>query len=631
MVTEKIRIVSCPEELEEGMEEIRREYPERFDEAAGARAVRLEKRAEEGHGFSLSAGAGETVVTYARACDAFRALGILMGGEFPPGGGSYAETPFLETVGFMIDCSRNGVSTVDTVRSLLRKAALMGVNMAMLYTEDTYVVEGEPFFGYLRGAYTQEELKEIDRCARALGMEMIPCIQTLAHLEQVLQWPAYHAYRDTERVLLAEEEETYALIEKMIGAVSSAFSSRRIHIGMDEAHGLGQGRYKALKGEKRPFDIMNAHLKRVSAICARHGLEPIIWSDMYFRLGSATHDYYDPEWSIPEDVVEDIPPEVRLVYWDYYHTDESFYRDWIEKHRALGSEPMVASGAWTWNHFWAALPFAEATVTPCMKACRAAGVKEAFLTAWGDDGMECDIYSFLPALQIFAEYAYGEEVTRESLARRFAGSCDADYGAWFEASRIDHPPALARPERSKANPSKYLLYDDPFLGAWSIHVDGDETAGHYAALADRLTQAAERGAADARLLFPARIARVLSRKATLRRKLAAAYRAGDRRRLASLRAEVSELRTDVDLLWRTHRDMWLATYKPFGLEVIEMRYGALRTRLESLDERIGAFIEGKIGNIPELEAEPLKIYDLPPGEIPFIGSHRRIVSPSCIV
>jgi hypothetical protein len=40
--------------------------------------------------------------------------------------------------------------------------ALMGLNMLQLYTEDTYEVEGEPLFGYLRGKYTMRELSLID-------------------------------------------------------------------------------------------------------------------------------------------------------------------------------------------------------------------------------------------------------------------------------------------------------------------------------------------------------------------------------------------------------------------------------------------------------------------------------------
>ena len=62
----------------------------------------------------------------------------------------------------------------------------MGLNAVCLYTEDTYEVPNEPFFGYLRGRYETSELKELDDYAADFGIEMFPCIQTLGHMEQVL-------------------------------------------------------------------------------------------------------------------------------------------------------------------------------------------------------------------------------------------------------------------------------------------------------------------------------------------------------------------------------------------------------------------------------------------------------------
>ena len=38
----------------------------------------------------------------------------------------------------------------------------------MLYTEDTYEVDGQPYFGYMRGRYSKEEMKEIDDFAAEL-------------------------------------------------------------------------------------------------------------------------------------------------------------------------------------------------------------------------------------------------------------------------------------------------------------------------------------------------------------------------------------------------------------------------------------------------------------------------------
>ena len=44
----------------------------------------------------------------------------------------------------------------------------------------------------------------------------------------------------------------------------------------------------------------------------------MMWSDMYFRPDSPTDGYYDSGMPSAEAVAA-VPPDVTLVYWDYYH------------------------------------------------------------------------------------------------------------------------------------------------------------------------------------------------------------------------------------------------------------------------------------------------------------------------
>ena len=63
----------------------------------------------------------------------------------------------------------------------------------------------------------------------------------LGHLFEVLKWDAFAGLRDDDTTLLVDYEPTYQFIEEMIRAASSPVSTRRIHIGMDEAWHLGLG------------------------------------------------------------------------------------------------------------------------------------------------------------------------------------------------------------------------------------------------------------------------------------------------------------------------------------------------------------------------------------------------------
>jgi hypothetical protein len=397
---------------------------------------------------------------------------------------------------------------------------------------------------------------------------------------------------------------------------------------MDEAHGLGTGRYLSRHGYQRAFDIFNSHLDRVRGICRDFGLQPIIWSDMYFRLGSRTNSYYDRESEIPADVAASIPKDVQLAYWDYYHTEPEFYVEWIKRHRALGFEPMVAGGVWTWSHFWAALPFSFTATDACMRACKSQKIREVFVTLWGDDGMECDVFSALPGIQYFAEHAYADSVDEQQLRANFRGSCGADFDDWVRASGIDSVPCLTAPEKSNTNIGKWLLWQDPILGLMEPQIAGVALREYYNKLHRDLLAASRKLPANRRLLFPAQLARVLSLKSELRRELVAAYAAGNNRRMKILiQTDLKRLRAALDDLWKCHRETWLDLYKPFGWEVIEQRYGAQQARLQGLAERVLAYLDGGVDSIPEFETKLEKIFQTALGELPR-ATYSRVATAS---
>ena len=286
-------------------------------------------------------------VEYDRPVQFFRALSLLKTPQTAPD--CPERPPVFRHDGVMLDCSRNGVLRPESIRMILRKMALMGLDTLMLYTEDTYEIKSRPYFGYLRGRYTTQELQQLAAYAAALGIEMVPCIQTLAHLERALHWPQIDpGTRDTEDILMVDEPKTYAWIEDMITALRAAFRSSRIHIGMDEAWMLGLGNYRLRHGIEPAHKLMARHLEKVRDIARRHGFSPMIWSDMYLCAASPTGEYYNAVDPIPEEVVRSVCEGVSLVYWDYCHEDEQDYDRMLRLHRQFGGETMFAGGLWTW-------------------------------------------------------------------------------------------------------------------------------------------------------------------------------------------------------------------------------------------------------------------------------------------
>ena len=307
--------------------------------------------------------------------------------------------------GVMIDCSRNAVMKVEYLKIFINYLQKMGYNTLGLYMEDTYEVKGEPYFGYLRGRYTIQELQEVDEYARKCGIELIPCIQTLAHFT-AMDKGIYREIIDCEDILLIDEPKSYEFIEKIFQSLSKAFSSRNINIGMDEAFMVGRGKYLDEHGYCNRTEILVRHLKKVSEIAKKYGFQTQMWSDMFFRLVSGG-EYYINNAPISDDVKKMIPKNVELCYWDYYHTEKEVYDQMLKKHLEFDSNIWFAGGSWTWNGFAPLGGFTLKTMKPAMESVREYGIQNVLITMWGDNGAECSVFSQLHTLYAIRQFSDG--------------------------------------------------------------------------------------------------------------------------------------------------------------------------------------------------------------------------------
>ncbi|WP_257348951.1 beta-N-acetylhexosaminidase [Pseudalkalibacillus decolorationis] len=545
-----------------------------------------------------------------RYCDDihfFRALGLFIEATRNQTSFEIKEEPQFKMNGAMFDCSRNGVLKPETVKTFIRYMATMGLNMLMLYTEDTYTIESEPYFGYLRGRYTNSELKEIDDYAYSFGIEVIPCIQTLAHLSSYLRWSHTANIQDTEDVLLIRNKETYNFIDKMIQSAASPFRTNRIHIGMDEAHGLGRGKFLDRFGKEDRFNLMTQHLKEVMKITNKLELKPMVWSDMYFRVWSETNAYYDLDINIPKEVVRDIPKGVQLVYWDYYNEKEDFYINFIQKHADFGSKPVFAGGIWTWNGPTIHYEKTFNTTNAALSACKQENVKEVFATLWGDDGSESNYFFALLGLQLFAEHGYSKTIDSEKVKRRFEFCTGGDFNAFLALGKGDVHSAADWHKLIPDNPTKYLLWQDILLGLFDKNIENLGFSNHYRSIYEELEHHIKKDSRWTSLYeFTSRLCLLLSLKSEMGLKLFYLYQKNMKEELQEVsNKELKVLHDRVNGLKKAHREEWMKNNKPFGWEVLDIRYGGLIARIETTQKRITDYVEGKIECIDELEADKL--------------------------
>lgn len=509
----------------------------------------------------------------------------------------------FKTFGTMLDCSRNAVMTAESVRRWIDLTAKLGCNTLHLYMEDTYEVDGQPYFGHLRGRYSKAELKQIDAHAAAHGMQVIPCIQTLAHVNALFHWPVYREIRDAADILLTGDERTYALVDGMFRTLRECLRTNIVNIGMDEADLLGLGKYLTLHGYRDRFSILMEHLRRVSEMAKKYGFELLMWGDMFFRLAGG--DYFtnfnqDPKLGeIPEEVRQLVPENIHLVYWDYFSRDRQSYERNIDAHNAIKSGSWFAGGLWTWAGFAPHNTFSIATMREAMKACHAKGVENVVMTMWGDNGAECSKFAVLPALFTVSQMAQDIDDV-ETIHANF----EREFGIPFEDFRaLDLIGTQNDSAEAIYNPEKYLLYCDPFMGQFDNRVKSGDAAG-YADCAARLAVYADH--AEYGYLFRSlrALCAFLSVKADLGIRTRAAYLSGDKKAAKALSTDYDAALERLDAFYAAYEQQWMHENKPQGFDVVDLRIGGQRQRLLHCRDRLLAYAEGRLDRIEELE-EPV--------------------------
>lgn len=608
-----------PEHWEEALSELREDLGIELGKAGiDVTCVPGDELAVESDGKSVT-------LTWAAPIQFYRAVSLI---PLPLTACSIREKARFQSSGIMFDCSRNAVLKPQALRFFFRKMALMGLNLGMMYTEDTYEVPGQPFFGYKRGRYTYDELKALDDYANLFGIELCPCIQTLGHLKRILHWPAYHHLRDNDEVLLADLDETYELLDQMIRAATAPYRSKKIHLGMDEAYGVGLGAHLARYGYEDPHSVIGRHLSRVLGICDKYGLHAMMWSDMYFHLDG--RNYHSP--GLPSEKAKAaVDPRITLMYWDYYQPKEEAYADALYKHAQFPAPTVFAGGIWTWIGPAPDYPTTLQNTVSGLTACAKANIPLALATAWGDNGGECNLTAALLGLQLYGELTFRPDYDEDELARRFRRCCHADAQAFLDLSLLNYMPGMKDNPSDPVNACKFMLYQDPLIQLFEADTAGYAMAEHFGSLVTRYARYALENP-DYALLFDfyTALANALALKCVWHEQAGDAVRSRNREQAAALADGIPATVEALDTLRVVWRRLWESTNKPNGFEIIEVRMGGIAARMATAGEKMRAFALGQVDTIPELEEQALITKRRPNGSIICTNTMDEIATPGRI-
>ena len=153
--------------------------------------------------------------------------------------------------------------------------------------------------------------------AGELGIDVVPLVQTIGHLEFVLVHERYAHLRERPNKysqLCPSNPQSLELVKQMLSEVLELHPGLKyLHIGADETAHLGE--CPACAARVAQSDKLALYLDHVGKVCQwveQRGLRPILWDDIVRRQPQR---------------VERLPRSAVLMYWVYSSTHDVFSRD----------------------------------------------------------------------------------------------------------------------------------------------------------------------------------------------------------------------------------------------------------------------------------------------------------------
>lgn len=186
-----------------------------------------------------------------------------------------------------------------------------GYNTLVLEMEDKFRFSGHPAINHAE-AWTHMEAAAFTAKCRKMGMQVIPLMQTLGHLEFIVGEKEYAHLREapelTTHIDVTNPDSIPFLIKLFDEIIDVTKPSQYFHMGGDETWQLGNSkRCEPLMRKHGRGGLYLKHMLPLWEHIRNRDLTPIIWADMALTY---------------PDIISKIPKYVVLMDWNYWLTNE---------------------------------------------------------------------------------------------------------------------------------------------------------------------------------------------------------------------------------------------------------------------------------------------------------------------
>jgi hypothetical protein len=326
------------------------------------------------------------------------------------------DEPDFAMRGVMLDISRGKVPTLETLLGLVDVAVKLKLNTLMLYTEHIFRFRRHPTIGADASPLDAETLRKLDQYAAQHHVELVPCLQSLGHMDHILALPRYRELAETERgfTIAPTHPGSRALLRDLYDEYLPNFRSAFMNANCDEPFDLGLGQGKARSAELGPGGLYLEHVGELRELASRHGKRTMIWGDFVHA-----HPKRIPE--IPDDIV--------MLDWWYeaeFGSGQGFDRVKVFKQNKL--EFLVCPGTSSWNCLFPRVDNSTRNIANWAAAGRKFGALGLINTDWGDWGHYNLLGNSWYAYAVGAQQSWSGDVDKKSFDRAFSARLFGENG-----------------------------------------------------------------------------------------------------------------------------------------------------------------------------------------------------------
>jgi len=232
------------------------------------------------------------------------------------------------------DVSRGQVCTVENAKRYIKKLSHYKMNFYCIYIEDMFSHPNHPLIGKERGAFSCEEIKEIDAYAKNHFIELIPIFECLGHVDNILQHKKYWHLGEFPgaQSLDISNPEIYPFLTDYISKLSECFSTQYFHIGCDESFDVGKYNSKEYIEINGKSQALAEFYNKIYDISKKNNNKNVIMYDDIVRKDA--------------DILENLKKDMILMYWEY---NPKIKNPPVEKFIEAGHRVIVSPSMLNWN------------------------------------------------------------------------------------------------------------------------------------------------------------------------------------------------------------------------------------------------------------------------------------------